>query len=150
VAAANAPELLGDAELPARTALPPIVRELWRSLDKRVAALGKTPTDAALHDIRVRTKRVRYAAEAVAPIVGKRARMFAAAAADLQEILGDFNDAIVAETWLRDWARSNRSPSGAFAAGELAALEHSEAQRSRARWRKAWTKLAAHELRSWT
>jgi CHAD domain-containing protein len=81
--------------------------------------------------------------------VGKRARAFAAAAADLQEVLGDLNDAVVAEGWLRDWAQGSRSPSGVFAAGELVALERADAARDRARWKKTWRKLAAPKLRSW-
>ena len=149
VAAANAPALTSAAELPAHIALPALASDPWRLLEKRAGALGKSPSDDALHDVRVRTKRVRYAAEAVAPIVGKRARAFAAAAADLQEVLGDLNDAVVAESWLRDWAHGSRSPSGVFAAGELASLERADAQRSRARWKKAWKKLASPKLRSW-
>lgn len=149
VAAANAPALRSTAELPAVTTLPALVREPWGLLEKRADALGKSPPDDALHDIRVRTKRVRYATEAVAPVLGHRARAFAAAAADLQEVLGDFNDAVVAEAWLRDWAHGSRSPSGVFAAGELASLENTDAERSRARWRKAWKKLAAPKHRLW-
>ena len=149
IAAANAPALRSGAGLPAGDVLPALVREPWTQLEKRAEALGDNPSDDALHDIRVRTKRVRYAAEAVAPVVGHGARAFAAAAADLQGVLGDLNDAVVAEGWLRDWAHGSRSPSGVFAAGELAALERAGAQRSRARWRKAWRKLAAPKLRTW-
>jgi len=115
IATANSPALRGAAEFRARAALPALVREPWRLLEKRADALGKSPPDEALHDIRVRTKRVRYAAEAVAPVVGKRARAFATAAADLQDVLGDLNDAVVAESRLRDWARGHRSTSGYFA-----------------------------------
>jgi CHAD domain-containing protein len=149
VAAAIAPALRATADLPARDALPSLVRDPWRLLEKRAEALGSNPADDALHDIRVRTKRVRYAAEAVAPVVGDAARAFARAAADLQEVLGDLNDAVVAEEWLRNWAQGSGSPSGVFAAGELASLEHADAQRSRAHWRKAWRKLASPKLRSW-
>lgn len=149
IAAANAPTLRSGAELPARSVLPALVRDPWRLLEKRAEALGKSASDDALHDIRVRTKRVRYAAEAVAPVAGDGARAFAKAAADLQGVLGDFNDAVVAEGWLRDWAHGSRSPSGVFAAGELASLERADAQRSRGLWRKAWRKLAAPKLRAW-
>jgi CHAD domain-containing protein len=114
-----------------------------------VKSLGPAPTDVELHDVRIRTKRVRYAAEAVTPLVGKQARAFAAAAAALQEALGDLNDAVVAERWLREWASRSRSSRGVFAAGELAGLEQAAAQRSRARWRKAWRGLASPRLRSW-
>ncbi len=112
-------------------------------------ALDDTPTDKDLHDVRIRTKRVRYAAEAVSPLVGKQARAFATAAAVLQEVLGDVNDSVVAERWLRDWARTSRSLPGVFAAGELAGLERAAADDSRARWRKAWRALASPRLRSW-
>jgi CHAD domain-containing protein len=149
VAAANAPALSSAAEIPAHIALPALVGDPWRLLERRAEALGQSPSDDALHDIRVRTKRVRYAAEAVAPVVGHRARAFARAAADLQEVLGDLNDAVVAEGWLREWAHGSRSPSGVFAAGELVSLERADAQRSRARWKKAWKKLASPKLRSW-
>jgi CHAD domain-containing protein len=67
----------------------------------------------------------------------------------LQEVLGDLNDAVVAETWLREWARSSRSLHGVFAAGELAGLERAAGQRCRARWEKAWKELSAPRLRSW-
>ena len=74
VAAANAPALLLEADLPAPAILPDLVRRPWESLARRVKKLGDSPTDAELHDIRIRTKRVRYAAEAIAPLVGRQAR----------------------------------------------------------------------------
>jgi hypothetical protein len=64
-------------------------------------------------------------------------------------VLGDHNDAVVAEGWLRDWAAARRSPSAIFAAGELAGLERAAAELTRAAWRKAWEKLAAPKLRTW-
>jgi CHAD domain-containing protein len=149
VAAANTPSLLLEADLPAAAVLPALVRRPWRSLRKRVKALDDVPTDEELHAVRIGTKRVRYAAEAVAPLVGRRARVFAAAAEALQEVLGDLNDAVVAEGWLREWARGSRSMHGVFAAGELAGLERADAQRNRARWEKAWKELASPKLRSW-
>ena len=92
--------------------------------------------------MRIRTKRARYASEAVAPVLGKRAGAIAAAAADLQDALGEHHDAVVAEQWLRNWARTSRSITGAFAAGELAGLERASAARAKRRWRKTWKALA--------
>jgi CHAD domain-containing protein len=125
------------------------VRSPWESLARRVKKLGDSPTDAELHDIRIRTKRVRYAAEAIAPLVGRQARAFARAAAALQEELGDLNDAVVAELWLQSWARGSRSMPGVFAAGELAGLERASAGQHRSRWRNAWKELSSPKLRSW-
>ncbi|PWU21564.1 MAG: CHAD domain containing protein [Candidatus Rokuibacteriota bacterium] len=149
VAAGNAPSLLLESDLPAATVLPGLVRGPWRSLARRVKSLDRTPTDAELHDVRIRTKRVRYAAEAVAPLVGKQARTFAAAAAALQDVLGDLNDAVVAERWLRNWASRSRSLPGVFAAGELAGLESAAADECRARWRTGWKELSSPRLRAW-
>ena len=149
VQAANAPALLLEADLPAVVVLPSIVRRPWRSLAKRAKALGDPPSDEELHAVRIRTKRVRYAAEAVAPLLGKQARTFADAAARLQEVLGELNDAVVAELWLRRWAARSRSTRGVFVAGELAGLERAAAEKARSRWHKAWAELSSSRLRSW-
>lgn len=114
-----------------------------QTLAKRVSSLGDPPADDELHALRLRAKRARYAAEAVSPVLGKRARTVAAAAAKLQDVLGDHQDAVVAERWLREWTRTNRSVPAAFVAGELAALERAAAARARGRWRKAWKALSA-------
>jgi CHAD domain-containing protein len=150
VAAAREPALVGDADLPAKEVLPELVRRPWKKLAKAVKAIGDPPADSELHAVRIRTKRCRYAAEAVAPVLGKRARAFASAAAELQEVLGDLNDAVVAESWLRDWTTSARSREAVFAAGELAGLERAAGDVARAGWRKAWKQLASREPQTWT
>ena len=149
VEAANTPALLLEADLPAAAALTGLVRQPWQVLTKRVKAVSDPPSDEELHAVRIRTKRVRYAAEAVAPLLGQQARAFAAAAATFQDVLGDLNDAVVAEQWLRSWAGRSRSTQGVFVAGELVGLERAAAQALRARWRKAWKELASPKLRSW-
>lgn len=143
VDAAREPPILLEADLPAATALAGLAMRPWRSLRRAVSALPAAPEDAELHVIRIRTKRCRYAAEAVAPVLGKRARVFAQAAANLQDVLGDHNDAVVAEHWLTDWASGTRSPRAAYAAGEMAGLERALAGATRRRWRRAWKELAA-------
>lgn len=149
VAAAREPALVGDAELPAKEVLPGLVRHPWRSLVKAVKAISDPPEDAELHAIRIKTKRCRYAAEAVAPVLGKRARAFASDAAELQQVLGDFNDAVVAESWLRDWTTRARSREAVFAAGELAGLERASGEVPRASWRKAWRQLSSSKPQTW-
>jgi CHAD domain-containing protein len=149
VRAANAPALLGAADAPAAEVVPALVRRPWHKLAKRVQALDGNPSDDALHEIRIRTKRVRYAAEAVVPVVGKQARGFARAAAGLQEELGDVNDAVVAARWLDDWRARDRAPAEIAAVEALAVAERAAAAQLRAGWRSAWEKLAAPDLRAW-
>jgi CHAD domain-containing protein len=125
-----------------------LVKKPWKKLRKAVHDLGDDPPDPALHAVRIRAKRVRYAAEAVAPAVGKDARKFAKAIARLQEVLGDHQDAVVAAQWLRD-----NVPAGdggaAFVAGELAVREDEAARASRAEWEDAWETARHRSLREW-
>ena len=149
VEAANAPALAKSAKAPAAEVIPGLVRRPWHRLEKRVLALGERPSDEQLHEVRIRTKRVRYAADAAAPVVGKPARAFARAAAGLQDVLGELNDAAVAGAWLETWRGSGADPAGAHAAAALAASEHAAAASLRTSWTSAWERLAAPELRSW-
>ena len=99
-----------------------IARGPWRRLAEAVDGLDPEPSDAELHQVRILAKRCRYAAEAVAPIVGP-AEYFAAAVADVQTVLGDHQDTVVAESWLRHAA--DAIPSACVVARQLIALERS-------------------------
>jgi CHAD domain-containing protein len=149
VDAARAPTLRGDASAPAADAIAALVRRPWHKLEKRAAKLSHDPTNAQLHEIRIRTKRVRYAAEAAAPVAGKPARGLAHAAARLQDVLGDLNDADVAAGWLDAWAARAGAGEGARAAEALARLERDAAAGLRDHWRTAWKELAEPKLRTW-
>jgi CHAD domain-containing protein len=149
VEAARDPALLPEADRAAVDALPGFARRPWKKLRKAVRAAGKEPTNEVLHGIRIRAKRARYAAEAVAPVVGSKASAFADAATRLQRVLGEHQDAVVAEAWLREWAAGRVSRRAAFVAGEIAALERAAERRSRKRWPKEWRRLDRKSLRSW-
>jgi CHAD domain-containing protein len=138
--AARSPRLLPEGHQSADSVGPGLLAGPWRKLRKEVKGLGDPPADDALHEVRIRAKRVRYAAEALAPVLGKRAAGFARAAADLQEILGEHHDAIVTGRLLRE--RSAGAPAEvAFAAGELAGLEAAAADKARSEWTGAWKRL---------
>ncbi len=147
VAAASLPALTERAGEPAKDVVPELMRHPWRSLERAVSSLGEEPSDEELHAVRIKAKRCRYAAEAAATVLGKRAAGFAAAAVGLQDALGELNDAVVAEAWLRDWA-AGRGGRAVFAAGELAGLERAAANASRTSWRKAWKALVAARPKS--
>jgi CHAD domain-containing protein len=150
VEAANAPALCDAAELPAVDVIPDLVRRPWHKLAKGVEAAGEHPSDADLHELRIKTKRVRYAAEAGAPVVGKNARAFAKAAARLQDVLGDLHDAVVAAAWLEQWARQRSGAHGAqLGAHALEAGERAAAQVLRGCWREAWEELEEQKLGAW-
>jgi CHAD domain-containing protein len=118
----------------------------WEKLRKGVRSLSRNPPDAQLHRVRILAKRSRYAAIAVTPVVGEPARAFAAAAAELQTVLGDHQDAVTAESWLAAAPTTGRA---VFVAGQLAGLERAVAIEARGRWMEAWKALDVRELRAW-
>jgi CHAD domain-containing protein len=120
----------------------------WKKLRHAVRSLGDDPPDRELHQVRIRAKRARYAAEAVVPAVGKGPRRFAKAVAHLQDVLGEHQDAIVAGQWLREHAPVDDGEA-AFVAGQLAVLEAAAAQTSRDEWPAAWKRARARKLRRW-
>jgi CHAD domain-containing protein len=148
VAAAHAPQVLPEAAEPASDLLPELVARPWRHVRKAVDELPAEPAPENLHEVRIRVKRARYAAEAAAPVIGKRARAFAEALADAQTVLGDHQDAVVAEDWLRH-AIVRAGAVQAMAAGELIAVQRAEAAALRAESPAAWKKLDRKKLRSW-
>jgi CHAD domain-containing protein len=145
VEASRAPALTADAHQRAEVVVPSLARRDWKQLRKGVAALPDQPPDPALHRIRILAKRVRYAAEAAEPIAGKIATRFAEAAAALQDVLGDHQDSVTVQQWLREAGRGPR----AFVAGELTALERETAAHDRAAWHNVWKKLGRKRLRRW-
>ena len=146
VATAQSPAALPEADQPAAAVLPAFASTPWKRLRSAVRQLPGTPTDPELHRIRILAKRARYAAEAVAPVAGPGAGAFARAAAKLQTVLGEHQDSVTAQAWLRAIRVGGRR---AFVAGELIAQERRAAEEARARWPRAWNALDRKSLRSW-
>jgi CHAD domain-containing protein len=148
VAAAAAPVLLPGADGAAAEVMPALVAKPWKRLRKEVRKAGDDPPDAGLHQIRIRAKRARYAAEAVEPVIGKPAEDFADAVADLQSVLGDHQDAVVGEAWLRE-AAATGGRDVALVAGVLIAAERASAASTRDGWRQVWGAAKRRKLRAW-
>jgi CHAD domain-containing protein len=145
VEASRAPALTAEAQQRAAVVVPALARREWKQLRKGVSGLPEQPDDPDLHRIRILAKRVRYAAEAAEPIAGKIATRSAEAAAALQDVLGDHQDSVTAQHWLREAGKGPR----AFVAGELTALERETAAHDRAAWHNVWKKLDRKRLRRW-
>src|SRR5437773_10017114 len=146
VEASHSPMTLPEADQPAGTLLPALATTPWRRLRSAVRQLPDNPTDPELHRIRILAKRARYAAEAVAPVVGADATAFARAAAKLQTVLGEHQDSVTAPAWLRAATGTGRR---ALVAGELIALEGIAAEKARTEWPRVWKSLDRKRLRAW-
>lgn len=156
-AAATAPALSRAAYGPAATVLPPLVAKPWRRLvrgDREApgaGALARDDPDQQWHAVRIRAKRARYAVEAVAEAVtgepGGPARPLGRALAEVQDLLGEHQDAVLAgQTWL-DLARS--APALGVTCGRLFERERAAAIRLRDRWPAVWQSCARPELSAW-
>jgi CHAD domain-containing protein len=97
-------------------------REL-RRLVVRVRRLGKHPTEDALHALRIKVKRVRYATELGGEPSKKQTTRVIAAATRMQDILGAHQDAVVTEERLRALAHQLDETGISFVAGRLAERE---------------------------
>lgn len=126
---------------------------------RAVERAGPTPPDAVLHDLRIRGKRVRYTGELVEPALrgtkpGRAVKRLLAATAELQEVLGDHQDACVAEQRIRELLDGLADAAGGgyddahvvFVAGRLVERERHRAEDRRALWRAAWERVAAVEV----
>ena len=115
--------------------------------DRSERPVDPSSSAAQLHQIRIRAKQLRYAAEVAVPVAGKAARRLGERAGELQAVLGDLHDALTAETWLRGFA-STGNPSQAFAAGQLVVREQQRQVELRGHWRRSWKSLAAQARRA--
>jgi CHAD domain-containing protein len=153
-AATNGPPfVLGEGDFrsedKASKLLPSLVGARWHALRRQVRKSGHDPSDERLHRIRIKSKQLRYAAEAATPVMGKAARRTAKAAEDLQTLLGQHHDAVTAESWLRARAQEDVSRASAFEAGRMAAEQQRLQRKLRHRWRRTWAPLAQPKRRRW-
>ncbi len=117
-----------------------VARAQFRALARRVDRLGKRPDHAAVHRLRIALKRARYAAELSSPRDAP-GRAFVEAAKTLQTLLGEHQDAVVAETLLRTTTVVDGATARAFAAGRIAERQVARRARVMERLPAAWRRL---------
>jgi CHAD domain-containing protein len=110
-------------DLGARDGLRPIAKKQLRKLDKAARKLPDVPSDEELHDVRIHAKRARYAAE----LAGAPSKAVDALK-HVQDVIGDHQDAVVAEDRLRKITRAKV----AVAAGRLIERERERRRETRA------------------
>jgi len=98
------------AERKAGKALAKPVRQAARRLQRALAAVPDAEDrDSAIHQARKAAKRARYAGEAAVPALGRTAAHQIARARELQDLLGDHHDSVVARTVLLELAQQARA-----------------------------------------
>jgi CHAD domain-containing protein len=105
-------------------------------------AIGPESPDEAFHALRIQGKRLRYLLEFFRPIYGESLAPFIKRLKELQDVLGEFQDACVATQRLRQYAEGmpmraeNRGQ--LIALGQLISSQRSRAAARRASFRQVW------------
>jgi CHAD domain-containing protein len=122
-------------------------RAARRTRSKLRGVSARSAADAELHELRIAAKRARYAGELAETVAGSAARRLARRAAAVQKILGEHQDAVVAEERLEGLA-VEATPAAAFVAGRLAERQRDRRARARAKLPRAADRLerAARKL----
>lgn len=126
--------------------LTPLVAREFRRLRRAVRAAGQDPPDAVLHELRILGKRLRYAAELVEPALGRPVKQLLKATIVMQDVLGEHQDACVAQQRVRALLAALGPAAGsdvAFAAGRLFEREDLRRHATRAAWPAAWQAVRA-------
>ena len=121
----------------------------FRRLRRRVSALGRQPTDMALHRARIAAKRARYAAELAEGVTGRRSRKFVKAAKAFQDVTGAHQDAVIAAERIRSVRAASANADVAFAAGRLVERQAIRRAVARASLPKAWRRLERRGRKAW-
>ena len=100
------PPVTERATRPAGEELPKNIAKTLRTLDRKLVAAQALPPgperDQALHDARNADKRLRYVIEVAAPVLGDQARRLGRQAKKLQDLLGEYQGAVVTRPLLRE------------------------------------------------
>ena len=137
--------VVGDrGDGPALESAPGLIRAWRRRVRRAGDAIEANTPHEAYHQLRLKTKALRYAIEFFAPLYGEPAEVYGRQMARLQRLLGDHQDAIVAADLYQRLASDEGERlgrSGVRAARELAANAAAEAEGYRWKFPKRYARL---------
>jgi CHAD domain-containing protein len=148
------PPLTAEAAKAAGRVMPAAVKRTYRRTRRRMRRVSRASAgparDVALHETRKAAKRARYAAEAVQPVAGKKARRFAKGMKGVQSVLGDHQDAVTARAAVREiGVHAHLAGENAFSFGLLYERANRDMLEYQAKARQAWKRAARRKSRKW-
>ena len=154
VEAVQRPPVEPAAEAPAVELASARALRAWGQLTDGVKELKPASEDTAYHEVRILTKRARYAAEAAAhaldPKEAAEARRYADALGAFQDLLGTIQDAAVAIVELEAAVERNAADTAIVVAlGRLVERQAQLAEAARRRVPKTWKDLRRPRMRKW-
>jgi CHAD domain-containing protein len=121
----------------------------FRKLRKTIRRLNRSPSNAELHRVRIKTKRARYAAELAEAVDGKAVTRFIKTAERFQTLLGMHQDAVLAERYVQGLLKYQGGQQAAFTAGLLVARANQQREEVREEFWSEWTRLKKRGNRAW-
>ncbi len=129
-----------------------VIREQARRLRKRADRIEDSSSPEDFHEVRIRTKRLRYTLDAFASLYGSAAQEFEHALARLQTVLGEYHDSAVREKRFTELvADGPRLPSStSFMVGRLVERDARAFDRCRQKFAKAYRRTRQRRWRELT
>jgi CHAD domain-containing protein len=154
VEAVAAPAFTSLSQTRSEELLPGLVEKTWSELARAGRSLNPEYPFTAYHEVRIKAKRARYAAEAVAPALetsdSNDARSFAKATAKLQDDLGELQDAVVAIDLLKSVALENSENTLLnLSLGRLIEREAQRRDRARSEFPRLWKRIDKERKTKW-
>ena len=147
------PPLTRKARKPATSGLRKPLRKATRKLRRAEAAthgLSGTVLETALHDVRKKAKRARYAADTVRPVFGAKLGKWRKNVKAVQSTLGEHQDTVVGRAVVHQLAIAGHGESqNVFTFGLLYAQDAERAERLRQTFAKDWRKLRKGRRPGW-
>jgi CHAD domain-containing protein len=128
---------------------PSLLRPLLRAVLSAGRSIGENTQPEALHRLRVRAKRLRYALETLRGLGGKNVGKMLRRLVALQDLVGQHQDAVTAMTRLRTYAETaDVPPTTLLSVGALVEGFARRARKLRGRFPETWRRLDRSRLRS--
>ena len=140
------PPLTPLAIKPAEKTLARVADKSWARVVKQYHVAEDTEDaeqrEIAMHDVRKAAKRARYTADALKPLLGERAVTLAKRAKAVQEVLGLYQDGVIAQQiLLEEAARAREAGEDTFTYGLLVGVERATAERSHQEFPAVWAEV---------
>jgi CHAD domain-containing protein len=142
------PPLTPLAIKPAEKTLARVADKGWARVVKKyhtAQAIEDTEQrEIAMHDVRKAAKRARYTADALKPLLGDPATTLAKRAKAVQEVLGLYQDGVIAQQILLEEAqRAREAGEDTFTYGLLVGAERATADRSHTEFPQVWADVTS-------
>jgi CHAD domain-containing protein len=121
----------------------------FKKLRKAARKLEAEHDDELMHRVRRLAKKARYSAELLQNTVGKPVSKFISKTKALQDVLGEHQDAVVAEARVREYLSEADDRLGAFALGRLVERQAARRRAARADFPDAWSAVERSGRQAW-